>query len=283
MGIDRKNYENIEIPEELHSVLEKAVLRKRKAAVKRLAGITMAFALLLVSSNVPAAYAAFSEIPVIGEIVKVFHIGSGGVISDGLKMDASADGERVKLVFSRNAGANEEAASAPSYSVQEYAAPHRIVITVNGVRGFDPEAFIQEAEECSYVKTAYREILLDDSAVRIVLELQKDTGFGVTEYKEPASLELHLFPQPQEEREIWFVCSREMEMSEEPALLAEMLGGSGAVIVGTRDGFYVVRIGEFDTEEMAKQALLEMDENIRSEYSFSVGRCAASERPDAGI
>ena len=44
MGIDRKNYENIEMPAELSSVLEKAVLRKRKSTVRKLAGTAMAFA-----------------------------------------------------------------------------------------------------------------------------------------------------------------------------------------------------------------------------------------------
>lgn len=280
MMIDRNKYENIEIPTELSGVLEKAVIRKRKATSRRFAGIAMAFTVLLISSNIPNVYAAFSEIPVVGEVVKIFHIGSGGIISDGLKMNADTEDECLKLLFDQNTEKNEPVVAVPSYTVEEFVAPNRISITVNGIRNYDPKAFIQEAEKCSYIKTAYREILLSDSTVRVVLELQPDTGFKVTEYKEPAALELHLFPQPKEEREVWFIRSRKMEMSEELAILSELLADSKGVITGTRDGRYIFRIGEFETEAEALQALRTMDKNTMTEYSFSVDHCISSERPE---
>lgn len=280
MGIDRKNYENIEIPMELSDVLAKTVMRKKLATVRKFAGIVMVFAVLLVSSNTPTVYAALSEIPVIGDVVKIFHIGSGGMTSDGLKMDTAAENEYLKLIFNQNTVAKEQAVNAPVYNVEEYAAPNRVVITVNGIRSYDPEAFIQEAEKNPYVKAAYREILLDDSAIRIVVELQRDTGFEVTEYKEPASLELRLFPQPEEEREIWFIRSRKMDMSEELTLMSELFADSNGAIAGTQDGRYIFCIGEFETEEKALQALQAMEENLISKYSFSVDHCISSERPE---
>lgn len=280
MGINRKNYENIEIPMELSGVLAKTVVRKRKATARKFAGIVMVFALLLVSSNTPTVYAALSEIPVIGEVVKIFHIGSGGMISDGLKMETAMEGERLKLIFNQNKESEEQVADAPAYRVEEYAAPNRVVITVNGIRSYDSDTFIQEAEKSPYVKAAYREILLDDSAVRVVVELQRDTGFEVTEYKEPASLELRLFPRPEDEREIWFIRSRKMEMSEELALMSELLADSEGVIAGTQDGSYIFCIGEFETEEKALQALRAIDDNLISKYSLSVDHCISSERPE---
>lgn len=280
MGIDRKNYENIEIPKEISGILAKTAMRKRKATVRKFAGVVMAFAVLLISSNTPTVYAALSDIPVIGEVVKVFHIGSGGMIFDGMRMDTAAEGECLKLIFSQNTEAGEQAADVPAYRVEKYAAPNRIVITVSGIRSYDPEAFMREAEKCTYVKAAYREIFLDDSAVRIVLELQKDTGYEVTEYKEPASLELRLFSQPENERDIWFIRSCKMDMSEELALMSELLADSKGVIAGTQDGRYIFCIGEFDTEEKALQALQAMDESIISKYSFSVDHCSSSERPE---
>lgn len=279
MGIEQKNYENIEIPMELSNVLDKVMLRKRKTTLKKFAGIVTAFSVFLVSSNTPTVYAALSEIPVIGEVVKIFHIGSGGIISDGLKMNTAAEGERLRLLFNQNTAAKEQADHAPAYNIEEFAAPNRVVITVYGIRSCEPETFIQEAEKCPYVKNVYREILLDDSAVRLVLELQKDTGFDVREYKEPASLELHLFPQRENEREIWFIRSRKMNMSEELALMSELLADSNGVITGTQDNRYIFCIGEFETEEKAMQALQAMDKNIVSEYSFSVDHCISSERP----
>lgn len=280
MGIDRRKYEEIEIPAELSGILKQAARRKRKAAVRRTAGIAAAFAILLASSNTPPVYAALSEIPVVGEVVKIFHIGSGGVRADGLKMDMAAQEERLRLVFNQNTGTKEQVFDVPAYEVEEWEAPNRVAITLNGIRGFDPEAFIQEAEKCAYIANAYREIVLDDSAVRIVLELEKDTGFEVTEYKEPAALELRLFPQPRKEREIWFIRSRKMEMSEELALMSELFAESGGVITGTQDGRYIFRIGTFETEEEALEALGKMDQNILSQYSFTVDRCMSSRRPE---
>lgn len=280
MGIDRKIYESIEIPKELSGILEKTIQRKRKMTAGKIVGFMLAFVVFLVSSNTPAVYAALSEIPVVGNVVKIFHIGSGGIVSDGLKIDASAEEESLKLAFGQNTAAGSPVAVAPAYDVEEFAAPDRIVITVNGIRGYDLEAFIHEAEKCSYIKTAYREIFLDDSAVRVVLELQPDTGFEVTEYENPASLELRLFPQEKKEREVWFIRSRKMEMSEELALMSELLPDSKGVIVGTQDGRYIFCIGEFETKEEALRVLQRMEEGIISQYSFSVDHCISSERPE---
>lgn len=115
----------------------------------------MAFAVLLVTSNTPAAYAALLDVPVLGEAVKIFHIGSGGLISDGLQMGLAAVEERLRLVFGKST--DEYAAAVPAYKIEQFVAPDQIVITVHGIRSFDPATFIHEAEKCDFIKTAYRE------------------------------------------------------------------------------------------------------------------------------
>ena len=280
MGMNREQYENIEIPAEVSGILEKAVLRKRKANARIFAAIAMVSAVFLTASNTPSVYAALAQIPVIGDAVRIFHIGSGGQRSDGLKADMEAEEEKLRLVFSQNPPTGGQAADAPAYHIEQFAAPERIAITVHGIRSCQPEKLIEEAEKCSYIKTAYREMLLDDSAVRIVLELQPGTGFEVTEYREPASLELRLYASPKQDREVWFIRSRKMEMSEELALMPELLAQSNGVIAGTKDGRYIFCIGEFETEEKARQAFAAMDEHAVSEYSFTVDHCKSSERPD---
>lgn len=280
MGMNREQYENIEIPAEVSGILEKAVLRKRKANARIFAAIAMVSAVLLTASNTPSVYAALAEIPVIGDAVRIFHIGSGGQRSDGLKADMEAEEEKLRLVFSQNPPAGGQAADVPAYHIEQFAAPERIAITVHGIRGCQPEKLIEEAEKCSYIKTAYREMLLDDSAVRIVLELQPGTGFEVTEYREPASLELRLYASPKQDREVWFIRSRKMEMSEELALMPELFAQGNGVIAGTKDGHYIFCIGEFESEEQARQALAAMDEHAVSEYSFTADHCKSSERPD---
>ena len=83
MGMNREQYENIEIPAEVSGILEKAVLRKRKANARIFAAIAMVSAVFLTASNTPSVYAALAQIPVIGDAVRIFHIGSGGQRSDG--------------------------------------------------------------------------------------------------------------------------------------------------------------------------------------------------------
>ncbi len=92
-----------------------------------------------------------------------------------------------------------------------------------------------------------------------------------------------MFSQAENEREVWFIRSRKMDMSEELALMSELLADSKGVITGTQDGRYIFCIGEFETEEEAlqtMQTMQAMDENIVSEYSFSVDHCISSERPE---
>lgn len=278
MGIGKQEYDEIQIPEELSGILEKAENRRNRYKVRfRLAAGVAACAVLLVTANTPSAYAALSEIPVVGTVVKVFHIGTGGQRADGLGL--KAEGEETVLKFSvTRSGENEQASSMPSYEIERRLAPERLVITVNGIRDFDPQRFTEEAEQSPYVKRAYREIYLDDSAVRVVLELEKDTGYEAVEYKEPGLLEIRLFQEKQEEREVWFVHSEKMEMSEELALLSEQLSEWKPSIAGTSDGYYVVSVGEFAAREEAEQLKEELEQLEGLDIGFSVGHCLSSEK-----
>lgn len=152
MSMERKDYENIQIPTEVSGIMQKVRLRKRKVNTRIFTEIAIVFAVFMVSSNTPIVYAAILDIPVIGDVVKIFHIGSGGGISDALKINMAADEEHLTLTFSRNTDANEPVSAVPAYHIEEFAAPDRIVITVNGIRSYDYEAFMQEAKKCSYYK-----------------------------------------------------------------------------------------------------------------------------------
>ncbi len=281
MKADKQKYNDIQIPQGLSFVLEQAEIRKKRRDTGRLAaGSVLALALILASSNTPAVYASLSEVPVIGTVARVFHLGGGGVRSDGIKMGAETDGERLRLVFGKMDAGNSQASEAPTYTVEKLPAPDRLSVTINGIREFDPETFIQKADQSAFIRRAYREIVMDDSSVRMILELEPDTGYEVTEYQNPASLELHLFFQKQEEREIWFVRSEKMDMSEQLALLAEQLSDKKGVAAGTKDGRYIISVGKFRTEAEADRALQEIRKikNLGSE--FETDHCMSSERPD---
>lgn len=280
MGTERDGYDGIEIPEEVSRIMGqvKDRYRKRMAVRRKIAGTLMAFAVVFVSSNTPPVYAALSRVPVLGTVVKIFHMGSGGVISDGLQMTAEGQEDRIRIGFA--GGEEEQPERAPAYTVERLAAPDRLVVTVHGIRRFDPREVMEQAEKSSRVKEAYREILLDDSAVRMVLELQPDTGFEAAEYRDPGGLEIRLFSEEQASRDVWFLRSEKMEMSEGLALLAEQFAPHGGVIAGTGDGKYVVSVGEFSTEEEALERMDSLKKQGVSMDGFSADHCLSSERPD---
>ncbi len=280
MEVNKKGYDEIEIPEEVSQIMGrvKARYRKRAAVRRKVTGAVMALAVMFASSNTPPVYAALSQVPVLGTVVKIFHVGSGGTVTDGIRLNAVSDEDCIRISFAR--GTEGAAQSAPAYKVERFGAPDRLVLTVYGVRNFDPQKTAEQAEASSYVRSAYREILLDDSAVRIVMELEPDTGFETAEYREPGGLEIRLFPEEQESRKIWFVRSEKMEMSEGLALLAEQLSPWGGVIAGTADGQYVVSVGEFETEEEAGKMMEILKEQGAVPEGFSVDSCMSGEKPD---
>lgn len=277
----KKGYDEIEIPDELSGMMDQVRKRagKRNAARRKMAGTAMVFAAVLLTSNIPSVYGALLEVPVLGSVVQVFHVGTGGTATDGTELKAMGNEESLNLYFQKRDSA-DQTEKTPAYKVERLEAPDRLVITVYGVRKFDPETWIREAESSSYVKTAYREMILDDSAVRLVLELQPDTGFEVTEYEEPGGLQIRMFYNENQEREVWFLRSEKMDMTEGLALLAEQLSHVNGTIVETRDDKYIVSIGAFESREEAEKRLSDLTEQGILDGSFTVDRCLSSERPE---
>lgn len=277
----KKGYDEIEIPDELSGMMDQVRKRagKRNAARRKMAGTAMVFAAVLLTSNIPSVYGALLEVPVLGSVVQVFHVGTGGTATDGTELKAMGNEESLNLYFQKRDSA-DQTEKTPAYKVERLEAPDRLVITVYGVRKFDPETWIREAEASSYVKTAYREMILDDSAVRLVLELQPDTGFEVTEYEEPGGLQIRMFYNENQEREVWFLRSEKMDMTEGLALLAERLSHVNGTIAETRDDKYIVSIGAFESREEAEKRLSDLTEQGILDGSFTVDYCLSSERPE---
>ena len=104
MNIGKAQYDDIPIPKELDRVIEEAVSRaEREARAQRrrrwLAGVAAIFCAVFLSANITPVYAYASQLPVIGALVRVLHIGAGGEITDGAHTEASAEGETVDFHF----------------------------------------------------------------------------------------------------------------------------------------------------------------------------------------
>lgn len=137
MNIGKEKYDSIPIPDALDGVVDSAMRRaersKRLHVLRRTAACAaVVVCVLFASANIMPIYTYASQIPVLGSIVQVLQIGSGGEITDGVQGQAENYGESVKISFS---GADGELNAVPHYSVTHYSAPDRVVLTLSGVRG----------------------------------------------------------------------------------------------------------------------------------------------------
>ena len=104
----KEKYNSISIPGELSNILEKTYVRHNKQnktlKLKYSAAVAAACFMLFIASNVQMTYAALSEIPLVGELVRVLHIGKGGAVTDGAIVNNQAEEDVLKLRFDQPDG-----------------------------------------------------------------------------------------------------------------------------------------------------------------------------------
>ncbi|WP_238654732.1 hypothetical protein [Paenibacillus piscarius] len=256
-GKDR--YAQIEIPAQLGEVLEaaqaQAAARSRRTSRWRWFGSSAAalIACLLVL-NIPGVASALSQVPVVGNLVKVLQFGTGGERTDGAAVSTVTSENTIRIVFGQE---GEAAASAPSYTVDQREGPKRLIFTFNGVRRFDYGALEQDLLASPLVSDVYRNIILDDSAMRFVVELKEGTRHTLTEYSNPGTLELKLTAEGKAAppKEIYYVRSEGMPQGESLAILEEIYLDDDVTFLRTTSGNFAAVIGGFSTREEAEQKL----------------------------
>ena len=255
-------YDGIIPPAGLDEAIECGLRRgERKRRLRRLkraaAGTAAALCLMLGAANIAPVYAFAEDIPVLGEIVRVFRVGSGGEVTDGVELGADSHGRDVELNFT-NGG---ETASAPHYTVRQLSAPRRLVITLSGVRGMDFEALSAELLASGAVADVYRSMVLDDSRVEINVVLAEGWGCELSEYDNPGSLLLSFTSEEPEGGTVYYLRTEAMPRSEELGLLCEEYHSLGATQVKTAAGSYIVAIGEYASAGEAAEALEALGES----------------------
>lgn len=232
----------------------------------------IAFFLLI---QVPSVSATFMDIPIIGTIVKTFQIGEGGSYSDGISADLTSENTKLKLYFTHH---GTSVNYSPSYKVEKKVAPYRIEILIEGVRHFRYDDL--DVNTLDGVKDLYKNITLSDSAFSFVLELKDNMDYEISEYKEPGYLELTLKPNEIEPENIYFLKSKPMKQGEVLSLLQEKYDDEGASIVKTKEGEFVVVIGEYSNEEEANRKLEEIQQRKDYKDEFQLDRCYSNENPE---
>lgn len=115
-----ERYQDIQIPDALGDVIDRAAARAKHQRRRRplvCTGICAAAALcvLTVIANSPLAAQAV-HIPVLGTVVQMLHIGSGGVQTNGLAVHAAGEGSKADILFTETEGSAD---FAPSYTRTE--------------------------------------------------------------------------------------------------------------------------------------------------------------------
>lgn len=264
----KERYDNIEIPARLSGVIQEATRRGRaqrrnRRLIRGTSSLVAACAALMIAVNVPGVAMALSDVPVVGSIVKVLQVGGGGERTDGAAVQTSAQENTLDIHFTI---AGEQTASVPAYTVDYKEAPNRLIFTFNGVRDLDLQKLEQDISSLSNVKDAYNNVILDDSAVRFVVELKDKIDYSVSEYKEPGYIQLKLFSaaKPKEAHEVFYIRSQEMEQGERLGILDEQYTQDGSTVIKTKNGKYILAIGGFESRGEAEKMLHQLAE--REDY-----------------
>ncbi|EHS57629.1 SPOR domain-containing protein [Paenibacillus sp. Aloe-11] len=278
----KEHYDNIEIPARLSEVIQhvrhRAQHQKRKKMFWRGCSLLAVCAAMMITINMPGVAQALSDVPVIGPVVKILQVGNGGKPNDGVLLTTSKEADTLNIYFQLE---GEHLASAPAYTLDHQVGPNRLIFTFNGVRELDYAKLEKDIKALKNVKDAYRNIILDDSAIRFVVELKDDVDYSVSEYRQPGFIQLKLFSTPKnaEAHRLFFVRSQEMEQDETLALLAEQYNSDGSSIVKTQNGKFAMVIGGFENQTEAEKLLQQIASREEHVQQLFVDSWMSNENP----
>ena len=277
MNAGKLKYDGIEIPEQLGGAIDAGIHRaekqRRSGALRRtVAGAAAAAAVLFAVANIMPVYSYAADIPVLGEIVRVLHIGSGGEITDGAHAGAESESGKVVLTFSGSE-------SAPLYSVKRFLAPNRLVLNLYGVRGADFDAISSSLLGSGAVLDVYRNMYLDDSALSITVVMKDGYDCAVSEYASPGALTLDFTDGGSSGGTVYYLRSEAVPYSEQLGALCEEYHAEDASQVKTASGDYFVAIGSYESESEAEAALNKLNAE-HGDSGFYVASGEAGEIPE---
>ena len=281
-NLGKQRYDEIPIPAALDTVINDAITRYQrdawhKAVRKYTLSAVAAVLLLFTAANFPPIYAYAADLPILGTIVRVLHVGSGGKVTDGVHTAADATGETVSLRFEADAQAT---ATAPVYTATHLHAPNRLVLTLSGVRTLDFPSIERSLRQADAVRDVYRSMIADDSSYGFVIVLKPGYDYEITELANPASLSLHFFPSEQStQTTYYYLRTATMPYGEELSMLSETLYKEHPTQLKTADGNYIVTVGEYVTEAEATAALQSIEQRSGGTSGLTVARGTAADIP----
>lgn len=288
-----KDYDNIKIPENLNSYIDKGIekgIKYKKESqnngfIKVASIFLIATTILVSASNIPVVAKELIKIPMIGNLVKVLCMNDsfedGGMITDGNTMVLdSLEDNTIDIYFT-----NDEAliSNTPNYEIEYREYPYTIVLTFNGVRDIYDINIQDKVRKLPGVKDVYNIVTLDDSSRKIAIELNESIDFKITEYEEPAMMKIKFNGiKSTENKSSYFIRTNEFNYGEQLAQIEETLFSyDGVEVQKVSDGMFIIQFGPFENKEDAEVQLEKLKADINVDIDFYIESRNIGDGPEA--
>ena len=255
----------VEIPDDLNEVVLRGVNQGKRAAanrrrIKRTAVRSVCSLILAVGllaggiSLSPAFAAAVEQIPLLGQLVRIFDrnqsVAEGGVPADGgavsVTMERDGDLEQMRLDFGQ--------ADASLYHAVFASYPKTVTITLPGTTNIAVLSEITRTQDTSqYVKSVYALPTSTPEAAVLQLELENDADVQIEEYRDPGSLVIRLLPTDLQMDTIYSLRTLSFAAQELPAVLQQYAGQEVRVLQDDSGKFFIELV-QYSTRESAMAA-----------------------------
>ncbi len=123
--------------------------------------------------------------------------------------------------------------------------------------------------------------MLDDSAIWFVVELEDGVDHTITEYQQPAAMELTLRSNstPVQPHRICALRTVAMPMGETLGMLEELYPDEDSSFIKISDHTFVAVIGEYTTEAQAERKLKQLTSDSPDDQDFYVDSWMSNAKP----
>lgn len=295
----KKVYDDIEIPENLNEFvnksLEKGRLRMKKEKAKKgwIKGFTATaaiFTAFTISINtIPTFANSLVGVPMVGNLVRVLQFNKGtavgGKITDGvdansINLKKNELTETITINFTNNSD-NNVTNNVAHFKVDYKNNPSTMTFTINGARALSAEKDFEAIKKSSYVSDVYKNMILDDSAVKFTIVFNKPIKYEVKEYENPAHIVVSLSEDKTESlKTVYSVRTPSYEFGESLGIIEDQLfGESNTRTLKDKSGTFCIDAGAFNTKAEADAKIKDLATKHGENLKFVVEERSSLEIP----
>lgn len=286
----KKGFNDIEIPENLsefvNTSLEKGRLRiknekKKNNWIKAFATTAAVFTAFTISVNTMPTFAnSLIGVPGVGNLVKVLQFNNGnatgGKITDGadansITLNQNDITETLVINFTNN-NDTSITGNVAHFKVDYKNNPSTMTFTINGARALTAENDFEAIKKSSYVSDVYKNMMLDDSAVKFTIVFNRPVKYEVKEYADPAHIAVTLSEDKSEiAKVVYSVRTPSYHFGENLGILEEqLLGETNIRTLKDSKGTFCLDAGVFSTKAEAEAKIKDLATKYGENIKFVV-------------